>query len=69
MIDSEILPTIKGERVCPRWLVDDDVDALFSIFSDPKVMRYWSSLPLENKEAAKVLLADIRDGFQSRVLF
>ncbi len=69
MIDSEILPIIKGERVCPRWLTGDDVNALFSIFSDPQVMRYWSSLPLEDRDAAEELLKNIRDGFQRRVLF
>jgi [ribosomal protein S5]-alanine N-acetyltransferase len=69
MIDSEILPTIEGERVCLRWLNDDDVNALFSIFSDPKVMQYWSSLPLEDTKAAQELLAVIRDGFQRKTLF
>jgi len=69
MFDSEILPTINGERVCLRWLEAKDVDSLFSIFSDPEVMQYWSSLPLDNTHAAEKLLADIHDGFQSRALF
>jgi RimJ/RimL family protein N-acetyltransferase len=69
MIDSEILPTIEGERICLRWLNDDDINALFSIFSDPQVMKYWSSLPLEDTKAAQELLADIRSGFQKQTLF
>ncbi len=69
MIDSEILPTIGGERICLRWLNDDDVNAIFSIFSDPQVMKYWSSLPLEDTNAAQDLLADIRDGFEKQTLF
>jgi RimJ/RimL family protein N-acetyltransferase len=69
MIDSEILPTIEGERICLRLLNDNDVNALFSIFSDPKVMQYWSSMPLEDTKAAQELLASIRDGFQKQTLF
>jgi RimJ/RimL family protein N-acetyltransferase len=69
MIDSEFLPTIKGERICLRWLNGDDINALFTIFSDPKVMEYWSSLPLEDTNAAQELLAVIRDGFQRKTLF
>ena len=69
MLDSENLPTINGGRIRLRRLTADDVDSLFSIFSDPEVMRYWSSTPLEDTKAAEKLLADIDDSFQKRVLF
>ncbi len=69
MFDSEILPTINGDRVSLRWLTVNDVNSLFSIFSDPEVMRYWSSLPLDDTHAAEKLLAHIHDSFQRRVLF
>jgi RimJ/RimL family protein N-acetyltransferase len=69
MIDSETLPTITANRVCLRWLTDEDVTSLFAIFSDPEVMRYWSSLPLADVEGASKLLADIRDYFRRRRLF
>lgn len=69
MFDSETLPTINGDRIRLRWLTDSDVDALFSIFSDPEVARYWSSLPFADKAAAQKLLDEIRDSFQKRVLF
>ncbi len=69
MFDSENLPTINSGRICLRRLTAGDVDSLFSIFSDPEVMRYWSSTPLEDTKAAEKLLADIDDGFQKRVLF
>jgi RimJ/RimL family protein N-acetyltransferase len=69
MFDSETLPTISANRVCLRWLTDEDVNSLFSIFSDPEVMRYWSSLPLADVEEASKLLADIRDYFRQRILF
>jgi len=42
-----------------RWTSEDDVDALYDIFSDPRVMRYWSSGPLPNREAAAAMQRDI----------
>ncbi|HEX8131037.1 MAG TPA: GNAT family N-acetyltransferase [Pyrinomonadaceae bacterium] len=68
MINSETLPTIAASRVSLRWLTDEDVPALFSIFSDAEVMRYWSSPPL-NMEGAHKLLAHIHDHFRQRTLF
>ncbi len=69
MIDSDYLPTITANRVCLRWLTDADLSSLLAIFSDPEVMRYWSSLPLADVEGAGKLLADIRDCFRRRILF
>ncbi len=69
MFDAEILPNIEGERVQLRWLTTNDVNSLFSIFSDPKVMRYWSSLPLADVAAAEKLLAEIHSYFEKRNLF
>jgi [ribosomal protein S5]-alanine N-acetyltransferase len=42
-----------------RWASEDDVDALYEIFSDPRVMRYWSSGPLPNREAAAAMQREI----------
>ena len=42
-----------------RWASEDDVDALYEIFSDPHVMRYWSSGPLQNREAAAAMQREI----------
>lgn len=69
MINSETLPTIAAERIALRHLDEGDVPALFAIFSDPDVMRYWSSPPLEGLDEASKLLAHIQDGFRRRVLF
>ena len=69
MIDSEILPTIEAERVSLRWLTEKDVNALFSIFSDPEVMRYWSSTPMKDLDEAGKLLADIHQNFRWKTLF
>src|SRR5262252_5125831 len=35
------LPTLDAGRVRLRWLTDADVPALFAIFGDPEVTRYW----------------------------
>jgi len=63
------LPTIAAERVHLRWLTRGDVDALYDVFSDPDVMRYWSSPPLQDREAAGRLLQQIQDHFERRDLF
>lgn len=63
------LPTLSTERLHLRWLLPGDVQALFSIFGDADVCRYWSSPPLSNVAAAEALLADIVRGFETRRLF
>lgn len=63
------LPTLSGRRVELRWLEEEDVPALFEIFSDPEVMRYWSSPPLRDLGAAGGLLREIHDHFRARTLF
>jgi ribosomal-protein-alanine N-acetyltransferase len=40
-------------------LEERDVDGLFEIFSDPQVMRYWSSGPLVDRAAAVKLFEEI----------
>ena len=63
------LPTLQGQRVKIRWLNDADLPALFKIFSDSEVTRYWSSPPFQQRDDAGKLLDDIRSLFQSRTLF
>ena len=53
------LPTITCERVLLRPLRTSDVDAIFNIFSNPKVMRYWSRPPLPDRNAAEILTQEI----------
>lgn len=62
------LPTLATERFLVRHLEEADAPALFDIFSDPEVTRYWSSPPLADREAARELLRQIQDFFQSRTL-
>lgn len=58
----EMLPTLTGERVHLRQLRSDDVYALFDIFSDPNVMRYWSRAPFTTIADAQDYLAQIDSG-------
>lgn len=70
MLDgATALPTIETERLVLRWLRDEDVPRLFEIFSNPQVMRYWSSPPLQDVSGAEALLREIRQLFESRTLF
>jgi RimJ/RimL family protein N-acetyltransferase len=69
MINADRLPTLASSRVALRWLTEEDVDALLGIFSHPEVMRYWSSPPLPDRDAARRLLEHIHDSFHRRTLF
>ena len=64
----QTFPSITTPRLSLRWISNDDVDALFGIFSDPEVMRYWSTPPLPNREAAVELLNEIHDSYNHQVM-
>ena len=64
-----VLPTLPGQRVRLRWLRDEDVAALFRIFGDPEVTRYWGHSVLPDLSAARVLLKEIREKFAQQRLF
>lgn len=61
---SDGLPTLAGPVVELRQLVAADVPRLFEVFSDPKVMRYWSRGPFGDEGEARVLLAQIERGWR-----
>lgn len=69
LISGDELPTIETERLRLRWLRAADVPALFAIFSDAEVVRYWSSGPLRDEAEAGRLLADIRAYFHAGNLY
>jgi len=68
-MDSTTLPIITTPRVVLRWISEDDVNSLYEIFSDPQVMRYWSTVPLPDREAAAALQCEIADGNKSESMF
>jgi len=69
MIEGDLLPTLAAPQVALRWLTEADVGAIYAIFSDPEVMRYWSTPPMSDIAQARRLVADIHDGFRARRLF
>jgi RimJ/RimL family protein N-acetyltransferase len=64
----QTFPTITTSRLSLRWISTDDVDSLFRIFGNPEVMRYWSTPPLPNRQAAIELLNDIHDSYNRQVM-
>ncbi len=55
------LPLLEGERIRLRAFRDDDVDALYTIYSDPAVMRYWSYPAWIEPAQADAYLSRVRD--------
>ncbi len=53
-LEAVILTTA---RLRLRPLEDCDAQALFGVFSDPRVMRYWSSPPWDSLEQARASIA------------
>ena len=68
-MDSKTLPIITAPRVVLRWISENDIDSLYEIFSNPQVMRYWSTVPLPDREAAAALQRQIAEGNKSETMF
>lgn len=67
-MNSNTLPVITTPRVVLRWISEDDIDGLYDVFSDPQVMRYWSSGPLANREAAAAMQREIAAGNENNTM-
>jgi [ribosomal protein S5]-alanine N-acetyltransferase len=65
---GDCLPTLDAGGVRLRWLTEADVPALFAIFGDPQVTRYWGFDVLPDLAAAAALLADIHRQFHAGTL-
>ena len=64
----DVFPMIETPSLVLRGVTDADLPALFEVFADPEVVRYWASPPLADMDAARALLASITDGFRDRTL-
>ena len=64
----ERLPTIDGSRVPLRWISAADADAFYAIYSNPEVMRYWSTPPLVDRGAAANLIKEIHESWKRRAI-
>ncbi|HEV7682023.1 MAG TPA: GNAT family protein [Pyrinomonadaceae bacterium] len=68
-MSNDHLPTITTDRLSLRWIRMEDVDDFYAVYSNPQVMRYWSTPPLADKEAARKLIEDIqRDVEHQRII-
>ena len=61
-------PQLQGPRIRLRGPRAEDAAAVFEVFSDPAVMRYWSSTPMRELAQAEGRIAEILDGFTQRRL-
>ncbi len=69
MIKGDKLPSLSSERLVLRWLEDRDAEALFEIFSDAQVMRYWSSPPWAGMADAVEMVESVRRYFAKGSLY
>jgi RimJ/RimL family protein N-acetyltransferase len=68
MDEWDSLPTINARRVSLRGMIEADIDALYTIFSNEEVMRYWSSPAILDRDAAAGILRDVHDSFKTRAM-
>ena len=61
-------PRLAGARVALRPVRHDDAAAVFAVFGNPRVMRYWSRPALASIAEAQALVENIHDCFARRVL-
>ena len=54
-----VLPTLEAERLRLRAPREGDTEALFTVFADPEVTRYWSHPPWTDRAQATELIDDI----------
>lgn len=60
-MDQASFPTINSNRVALRWIRTGDADAMYRIYSNLEVMRYWSTPPLASLDAARQLVEQIQE--------
>lgn len=68
LMNWERLTAINTNRLSLRWISAEDVDDVYTIYSDPEVMRYWSTPPLADRNAASKLVSEIHESFKRREL-
>jgi len=60
-----MLPTIETERLWLRQIDLKDSERLFTIFSDPNVLRYYGMEPHTSLSETEQMLASMLDGIES----
>jgi len=67
-MDWEKLTTLRTDRLLLREISAADVDDFFRVYSDPEVMRYWSTPPITDRNAARRLISETDERFKQREL-
>ncbi|HEX8825096.1 MAG TPA: GNAT family protein [Archangium sp.] len=69
LVDAKTLPTLETPRLRLRWLTEADVPALYELFSNREVTRYWSWSAYTELAQAETLLRNVHKFFAERSLF
>ena len=67
MIAGDRLPSLETPRLVLRWLEENDLRALETIFSHPEVLRYWGGDPTPDEPtvfSTESLAALVRERFE-----
>ena len=67
--DSSGVPVLESPRLRLRPYRTDDAEAMFALYSDPRVMRYWSFPAWVELGQARVYLQRALDGMDSGEIF
>lgn len=59
-------PILESDCVRLRGIEEKDIDRLYTLFSNPQVMRYWSRGPMTNRQEAIDYANTIIEGFATR---
>ena len=62
----ETFPQLETERLILREITFDDAPDVFRIYTDPAVMRYWGSGPMQSIEEARRKIEAIGAAFRAR---
>lgn len=63
------VPVLETERIRLRPYRDSDEEAMFTLYSDPQVMRYWSFPAWTERRQAKIYLQRARAEMNSGEIF
>lgn len=61
----ETIPRLESERLRLRAIFPEDAEALYQLFSDPKVVQYYDFEPYEDMEQIQNLIRNFTHWFQT----
>jgi RimJ/RimL family protein N-acetyltransferase len=69
IFNFEVFPRIETPRLILRELLEEDADAVFRIFSDPEVMKYYDIDVFASIEQAQALIERQKHRFEQKERF